>query len=83
MEVAGYQIRDSTPIKAPRFWRTCQVRSCGTNAENMVIEEERNFERKIMNCTLVLLHTQDQIKGIGRCGSPHEGSGSAQETRDA
>lgn len=28
------------------------------------MEEERNFERKIMNCTLVLLHTQDQIKEL-------------------
>jgi hypothetical protein len=30
----------------------------------MAMEEERNFERKIMNCTLVLLHTQDQIKEL-------------------
>jgi hypothetical protein len=30
----------------------------------MVMEEERNFERRIMNCTLVLLHTQDQIKEL-------------------
>ncbi len=28
------------------------------------MEEERNFERKIMNCTLVLLHTKDQIKEL-------------------
>jgi hypothetical protein len=28
------------------------------------MEEERNFELKIMNCTLVLLHTQDQIKEL-------------------
>jgi predicted nucleic acid-binding Zn-ribbon protein len=30
----------------------------------MVMEEQRDFERKIMNCTLVLLHTQDQIKDL-------------------
>ena len=28
------------------------------------MEEERNLERKIMNCTLVLLHTRDQIKEL-------------------
>ncbi len=28
------------------------------------MEEERIFERKIMNCTLVLLHTQDRIKEL-------------------
>ena len=47
------------------------------------MEEERNFERKIMNCTLVLLHTQDQIKELDLAVPAHEGSRSAQETRDA
>jgi hypothetical protein len=40
------------------------VRPGGPSAENAAMEEERNFERKIMNCTLVLLHTQDQIKEL-------------------
>jgi len=40
------------------------VQSGGAKAENAAMEEERNFERKIMNCTLVLLHTQDQIKEL-------------------
>jgi len=40
------------------------VRPGGASAENAAMEEERNFERKIMNCTLVLLHTQDQIKEL-------------------
>jgi hypothetical protein len=30
------------------------------------MEVERNFERKIMNCTLVLLHTQNQINELDR-----------------
>jgi hypothetical protein len=40
------------------------MRSGRANAENAAIEEQENFERKIMNCTLVLLHTQDQIKEL-------------------
>ncbi len=28
------------------------------------MDEERNFQRRIMNCTLVLLHTQDQIREL-------------------
>ena len=40
------------------------MRPGGASAENAAMEEERNFERKIMNCTLVLLHTQDQIKEL-------------------
>lgn len=30
----------------------------------MAMEEEQDFERKIMNCTLVLLHTRDQVKEL-------------------
>lgn len=40
------------------------MRPGGANAENAAMEEERNFEREIMNCALVLLHTQDQIKEL-------------------
>ena len=40
------------------------MQSGGAKTENAAMEEERNFERKIMNCTLVLLHTQDQIKEL-------------------
>ena len=57
--------------------------SCGANAENMAMEEERNFERKIMNCTLVLLHTQDQIKELDVAVPHMEAEEALQETGDA
>lgn len=58
------------------------MRPGGANAENAAMEEERNFEREIMNCASPASHAGSD-QGIGPCGSAHEGSRSAQETGDA